>query len=581
MLAKRDIILKGVAASSGIAIGKVFFLEDDDFCVIRKEVPTRDARETEKKRLNNAIEKTRAELRVVYTKIDEVLGKNYARIADVHLLILDDPIMKKDVYELIDSGVNAEYAVFKVIDKIICSFEFIEDDYFRERKIDIQDIGKKIIENLLDKQRKTLASLEEDSIVVSHNLTPADTMTIREKLVKGFATDIGGKTSHTIIVAQGLSIPAVVGLKAISSQARTGDVIIIDGNRCEVILSPTSETIAKYRKKYTLQLAKRKELEKLKNLSAETTDNHKVLIFANIDNPDEIQSILSNGAMGVGLYRTEFIYFNRDSMPTEKDHFENYSKVAKIMSPYPTVIRTFDLGGDKLTKMGLLNVEHEKNPFLGLRAIRLSLKYPEIFIDQLRGVLRASAYGKIRLMYPMISEIEELYEANKILNKVKQDLRRENIGFDEQMEVGVMIEVPSAAMIIDIISKEVDFVSIGTNDLIQYTLAVDRVNENVAGLYDPLHPAILRFIKRIIDESHRTGITVSICGEMAGDPYYVPVLLGFGLDQFSVSSAQIPEIKRVIRSISFEDAKKISEEVLRCSSRDSILKIINTIYTQQ
>ncbi|MDR1511377.1 MAG: phosphoenolpyruvate--protein phosphotransferase [Endomicrobium sp.] len=580
MPAKWDIVLKGVAASSGISIGKVFSLEDDDFCVIRREI-LRSARETEKKRLARAVEKTRTEFKIVYAKIDEVLGKNYARIADAYLLILDDPTMKKEVYELIDSGVNAEYAVFKVIDKIARSFEFIENDYIRERKVDIQDIGRKIIENLLGKHRKTLANLEEDSIVVSHNLTPADTMTIREKLVKGFATDIGGKTSHTAIIAQGLSIPAVVGLKVVSSQTKSGDIIIIDGNKGEVILSPTPETMVKYKREYALQFAKRRELEKLKNLSSETTDNHKVLIFANIDNSDEIESILSNGAMGIGLYRTEFIYFNRgETMPTEKDHFENYSKVAKIMSPYPTVIRTFDLGGDKLTKMGLLNVEQEKNPSLGLRAIRLSLKYPEIFIDQLRGVLRASAYGEIRLMYPMISGIEELYEANKVLNKVKQDLKKEHMEFDEKMKIGVMIEVPSAATIIDVIAKEVDFVSIGTNDLIQYTLAVDRVNENVAGLYDPLHPAILRFIKKIIDESHKVGITVSMCGEMAGNPYYAPVLLGFGLDQFSVSSAQILEIKKVIRGISFEDAKKISEEILKCGSRDSILEIINTIHVK-
>jgi phosphotransferase system enzyme I (PtsI) len=576
---KKDVILEGIAASPGIAIGKAFFLEDDDFCVTCREIPEY-AREVEKKRLNSAVEKTRDELKMVYNRIDEVLGKSYARIADVHLLILDDPTMKKNVYELIDNGINAEYAVFRTVDDIVHSFEFIEDGYFRERKVDIQDIGKKIIWNLLGKQKKTLASLEEDSIVISRNLTPADTMTIREKLVKGFATDVGGKTSHTAIIAQGLSIPAVVGLKVISSQAQTSDVIIIDGNRGEVVLRPTTKTISKYRKEHTLQFAKKKDLEKLKNLSAETTDKHKVLLFANIDNPDEMESILSNGAMGVGLYRTEFIYFNRDTMPSEKDHFENYSKVAVAMSPYPTVIRTFDLGGDKLAKTGLLKVEREKNPFLGLRAIRLSLKYPEIFIDQLRGVLRASAYGKIRLMYPMISGIEELYEANEVLNKVKQDLRRENIEFDEKMEVGAMVEVPSAAMIIDAIANEVDFVSIGTNDLIQYTLAVDRVNENVAGLYDPLHPAILRFIKKIIDESHKAGITVSMCGEMAGDPYCTPVLLGFGLDQFSVSSAQIPKIKRVIRSISFENAKKISEEVLRCGSRDSILRIINTISTQ-
>jgi len=574
---KKDIVFKGVAASPGVAIGKVFFVEGDDFHPVCREIP-KNAIETEKMRLNNAVEKTRAEFKAIYAKIDETLGKNYAQIADVHLLILDDPIMKKDVYKLIDCGINAEYAVFKVVDNIVRSFESIENDYFRERKLDIQDTGKKIIGYLLGRQRKNLASLTKGSIVVSHNLTPADTMAIRERLVKGFVTDIGGKTSHTAVVAQGLSIPAVVGLKVISSQVMTGDIIIVDGNKGEVILNPTSETIAKYKREFVVQSEKKKELEKLKDLLAETPDNHKVLIFANIDNPDEIQSVLSSGATGIGLYRTEFIYFNRVNMPSEREHFENYSMVVKMMSPYPTVIRTFDLGGDKLTKIGLLNVEQEKNPFLGLRAIRLCLKYPEIFIDQLKGILKASAYGKVKLMYPMVSGVEELCEVNKILDEVKRNLKKENVKFDEEMEVGAMIEVPSAAMIIDAIAKEVDFVSIGTNDLIQYTLAIDRINENVVNLYDPLHPAILRFIKKIIEESHKAGITVSICGEMAGDPYYAPILLGFGLDQFSVSPTQVPEIKRVIRSISFVDAEKISEKILKCGDRESVLKIINATY---
>ena len=576
---KKDIIIKGVAASPGIAIGKVFLLENDDICLIRKEIPE-NARKDEKKRLNDAIEKTKAELKITHDKINNVLGKNYAQIADVHLLILEDPTIRKDVDKLIDDGVNVEYAIFKIIDKIVRSFETIEDDYFRERKLDIQDVGKKIIGNLLGKQRKTLANSNEDSIVVAHNLTPSDTVTIKEKLVKGFATDIGGKTSHTAIVAQGLAIPAVAGLKVISSQAEADDIIIVDGNKGEVILNPSPETLVKYKKEYNVQFAIRKKLEKLKDLPAETIDNHKVLIFANIDNPDEVQTVLDSGATGIGLYRTEFMYFNRNTMPSEEEHFEKYSKVTEAMSPYPTIIRTIDLGGDKLTKMGLLNMEREANPFLGLRAIRLCLKYPDIFINQLRGILKASAYGKIRLMYPMISTLTELHEANKILEKVKQDLKKENIKFDEEMDVGSMIEVPSAAMIIDAIAKEVDFVSIGTNDLIQYTLAVDRVNENVASLYDPLHPTILRFIKHIIDESHKAGIGVGMCGEMASDPYYAPILLGFGLDEFSVASAQIPKIKRVIRSISFKNVQEVAEEILKCGDRDSISKIISTIQIQ-
>jgi phosphotransferase system enzyme I (PtsI) len=576
MLNKKDAVFKGVAASSGIAIGKVFLLEDDEFCLIHKEVPL-NARESEKKRLDDAIKKTRAELRVIYDKINDVLGENYAHIADVHIMILDDPSMRKDVYKLINDGINAEYAVFKVIDKIIRSFEAIEDDYFKERKIDIQDVGKKILANLLGKQKKNFANLSEDAIVVSHNLTPADTVAIREKLIKGFATDIGGKTSHTAIVAQGLAIPAVVGLKSVSSQVRMGDTIILDGDKGEIILNPSPETIVKYEIEYNKRLVKREELEKLKDLPAESVDNHKVLIFSNIDNPDEVKTVLNNGATGIGLYRTEFMYFNRDSMPSEEEHFEKYSKVVKEMSPHSTTIRTIDLGGDKLAKLGFLNIEQETNPFLGLRAIRLCLKYPDIFIDQLRGILRASAYGKIKLMYPMISGIDELREANKILEQVKKDLRKENIKFDEKMEVGVMIEVPSAALIIDVIAKEVNFVSIGTNDLIQYTLAVDRVNENVADLYNPLHPAILRFIKQIVDGGHKAGIEVGMCGEMAGDPYYTPILLGLGLDEFSVSPGKISTIKKSVRNISFAESEKAVDEILKCGDKESIVKIIGSV----
>lgn len=576
MTNKKNTIVKGVAASSGIAIGKVFLLEDDDFCLIQKEIP-KNAREAELKRLNEAIEKTKIELKGTYSKINEILGENYAKIADVHLLILDDPALQKDVSKMIEDGVNAEYAMFKVIEKIMRSFETIEDDYFRERKQDIQDVGKKILRNLLGKQERSLANIAKDSIVVAHNLTPADTVAIREVMVKAFATDIGGKTSHTAIVAQGLEIPAVVGLRNISLNVKTGDTMIVDGTKGEVILNPSDELIEKYKKEIKVYSEINKELQKLKDLPAETLDGHKVSIWGNIENPDEVKQVLNNGATGIGLYRTEFMYFNRTVMPTEEEHFEKYKQVVEEMAPNTTTIRTIDLGGDKLAKLGLLNLGLEENPFMGLRAIRLCLKYTDVFIDQLRAVLRASAFGKMRLMYPMISGIDELREANKILDKVKSDLKKENIKFDENIEVGAMIEVPSAALIMDIIAKEVDFVSIGTNDLIQYTLAVDRVNENVTHIYDPLHPAILRLIKTVIDAGHNAGIDVGMCGEMAGDPFYTPLLLGLGLDEFSVSSARIPQIKKIIRSTSLTDAKEAAEKILKCGDKSSILKTISSI----
>lgn len=575
-LTKKNIILKGVAASPGIAIGRVFLLEDDDYCLIQKEIP-KNARAAELKRLNEAIEKTRAELKTTHEKINNILGENYAKIADVHIMILDDPVMKKDVVKLVEEGVNAEYAVFKVLDKIIRSFDAIEDEYFRERKHDIQDVTKKILGNLLGKSKRTLSELDKDSIVVSHNLTPADTVAIREKLVKAFATDIGGKTSHTAIVAQSLEIPAVVGLRSISSNVSAGTVIVVDGNQGLVILNPTDETISNYKRELDIQSAKRKELAKLKDMPAETVDKHTVRLLANIDDPDEVKSVMTNGAGGIGLYRSEFMFFNRSSMPGEEDHYRNYMKVVKKMMPYNVIIRTIDLGGDKLANLGFLDMEREQNPFMGLRAIRLCLRYPEIFIDQLRGVLRASAEGKVRLMYPMISGVEELRQANKILEKVKKSLRAENIKFDEDMEVGAMIEVPSAAIIADVLAKELDFISIGTNDLIQYTLAVDRVNENVTHLYDPSHPAILRLIKRIIDAGHDAGIDVGMCGEMAGDPVYTMLLLGMGLDEFSVSAAQIPKIKKVIRSVSYEEAKKAADEILKCGDKESISKIMKKL----
>ena len=393
-------------------------------------------------------------------------------------------------------------------------------------------------------------------------------------MVKGFATNIGGKTSHTAIVAQSLEIPAVVGLKNITARVKEGDTIIIDGNQGVAIINPAQETLDNYRREQEIQLAQVRELEKLRDLPGQTTDGTRIVIAANIDNHDEIKSVLGHGAEGVGLYRTEFLYFNKKELPTEEEHYKNYLKVVQKMLHYSVIIRTIDLGGDKLSNLGLEGITEENNPFLGLRAIRLCLKYQAIFRTQLRAILRASAEGRVKIMYPMISGIAEVMAANKILNEVKEELKSEGKKYDENIEVGVMIEIPSAALTSDMIAREVDFLSLGTNDLIQYTLAVDRINENVANLYEPFHPSILRLIKTVIEAGHNAGKWVGICGEMAADPLITPILVGLGINELSVSPLQIPKVKKVIRNISMMDAKALAQEIFASSDWEEIIKKI-------
>ncbi len=560
---QNNIILNGVAASAGVAVGKVFLLEEDVFSYSKSEI-TPDKIESEILRLENAIEKTREELESNKNELNKVLGKNYAKIADAHLLILKDSMIRDRVIDMIKKGNNVEYSVHKVVADLSKTFDLIDDEYFRERKHDLLNVAKKVLRNLLGKTKKTLSDLEEDSIIVAKNLTPADTVTMRDNLVKGFVTEIGGKTSHTALVAQGLEIPAVVGLKDITHKVKQGMTIIVDGNLGLVILEPSEETIANYEREYEIQITNRRELEKLKDLPAVTLDGKEVVLGANIENSEEVKSALKHGANAIGLYRSEFMFLSRTTMPTEEEHFQSYSKVAKMMMPYDVIIRTIDLGGDKIAKLGLMDVAREENPFMGLRAIRFCLKYPEIFKAQLKGILRASVYGKLKIMYPMISRVSEIQEANKILEQAKKELIQEGKPFKNDIEVGVMIEVPSAAIISDLIAKEVDFLSIGTNDLIQYTMAVDRVNADVAHLYTPMHPAILRLLKQIIDSAHEAGKDVGMCGEMAGDPAYTIVLLGLGLDEFSMSAVQIPKVKKIIRTVTRQKAKNLVDNLLKC-----------------
>ena len=570
---KVNIILQGIPASNGIAIGKAFLLEDDEFCLIQREISKEDTRK-EINRFREALTKTRAEMLATKDKIYKNLGKEYARLADAYLLILEDPLITRDVVKKISEGVNAEYALFRILERVIRSFEMIDDEYFRERKHDIQDVGKKILRHLLGKERRSLSEITTESIVVAHNLTPADTISMRENMVRGFATDIGGRPPPTALVAQSLEIPAVVGLKNITSQVREGSTIIVDGNQGLVIMNPAPEILENYRKEQEIQLAQVRELEKLRDLPAQTTDGHRITVAANIDNPDELKSVLRHGSEGIGLYRSEFLYFNRTTLPTEEEHYQNYLRISQRMLPYSVIIRTIDLGGDKLANLGLEGLTAENNPFMGLRAIRLCLKYPSIFKTQLRGILRASADGRIKIMYPMISGVAELRAANKILEETKEELRREGKKFDENIEVGAMIEVPSAALTADIIAREVDFLSIGTNDLIQYTLAVDRVNENVASLYEPLHLSILRLLKNIIDAGHNAGKWVGMCGEMAADPSFTTVLIGLGLNELSVSPVQIPKVKKIIRGISLLEAKTLVQDILCSLDNEAVIEKI-------
>ncbi|MCK4533030.1 phosphoenolpyruvate--protein phosphotransferase [bacterium] len=561
---------KGIAASSGIAIGCVFLLEEDDFIVQKREIIDE---KFEISRFRSALNKTKQEMIQTKKKALQRLGKKHARLFDAYLLILDDTMLRQDTIEMIAKNkVSAEYALQQVMEKVLLFFKEIDDEYFKERGQDIYNVGRKVLRHLLGREKKVLSQLESQVIVVAHNLTPSDTIAMREEKVIGFATDIGGKTSHVAIMAHSLEIPAVVGLKDITKKIKNGDMIIIDGDQGIVILNPDPVTIENYYRKQQIFIAEEKDLEKLKDLPAITLDGQEINLVANIEVPEEIKSVLFHGANGIGLYRTEYLYMNRKDFPTEEEQYESYKVVAKNMLPYSVTIRTLDLGGDKVTQQ--FKLAPERNPFLGLRAIRLCLKYPDIFKTQLRAILRASTEGKLKIMYPMISGIEELRQANMILEEVKKDLRGKRIDFDNEIEVGVMIEVPSAALVVDVLVQESDFLSIGTNDLIQYSLAVDRVNENVTNLYNPLHLSILRLLKRIVQAGEKAGKWVAMCGEMAADPSVTTILLGLGLREFSMSAVSIPKIKRVIRSIKIKETKQLADEIMGLSDNCQIKKVL-------
>lgn len=569
---RSSVVLRGIAASPGIGIGKAFVVKEEALSYVFRRLEREDVKK-EIQRFRQAIMKTRNDILQTREKVLKVLGKSHAALIDVHLLILEDALFTKDVEKKIaQEMMNAEAALVTVLDHIGRTFDQLGDEYFRQRKDDIVDVGKHLMRYLLGHVGAPLSQLTERSIIIAHDLSPSDTFSLREDLVEAFATNIGGRTSHTAILAQGLEIPAVVGLKEVTAHVKTGDLLIVDGNEGLVLVNPTMTALENYRKVREIQLAETRDLEKLRDLPAQTLDGRRVVLASNIETPEEIKTALGHGAEGIGLYRTEFLYLNRTQLPTEEEHYENYRVVARQMLPYSVIIRTVDVGGDKLAPLGVIGINNEANPFLGLRGIRLCLRYPELFRTQLRAILRASVEGKLKIMYPMITSLEELHQAKRILEEIKEEFRMKNIPFDSTLETGVMIETPSAAVISDILVQEADFLSLGTNDLIQYTLAVDRINENVAPLYNPLHIGVLRLISMVVEAGHKAGKWVGMCGEMAGDSAFTKVLLGMGLNELSVPAAAVPRIKRLVRETNYMEAKKLASEVLQLTSHEAVLK---------
>ena len=566
--------LKGIPASGGIAIGSAYLWTKEEL-VVPKQIISDDQIATQIQLFEEALIKTRREILNLQKKIADEMGQDEAEIFDAHLLILEDrTIIEEVISQLKRDKLSAAYVFQDVLRKYVQVFLRIEDEYLKERVSDINDVGRRMLRNLLGKTAKPLEELQEKVILVSHDLSPSDTAMMHRKNILAFVTNVGGKTSHTAIMAKSMEIPAVVGLEVATLKIKTGDTLIIDGSTGLVFIDPDSQTLESYQQQKTAFKDTAQRFIGLKDKPALTLDGTRVHIAANIELPDEIPSLKEHGADGIGLYRTEFFYMNRVDLPTEEEHYEAYKFVAEAMNPHSVTIRTLDLGGDKF--ISHLEIPREMSPFLGWRAIRFCLARPDMFKSQLRAILRASAHGKLKLMYPMISGIEELRQANVLLEECKNELRQRKSPFDESIEVGAMIEVPSAAMTADILAREVDFFSIGTNDLIQYSIAVDRSNEKVAYLYEPAHPGVLRFIKHIIDIGHAAGIRVGMCGEMAGDSLFSLVLLGLGLDEFSMPSVMIPEIKHVIRSVTMAQASQIATQALSLPTAKEVESFIQS-----
>jgi len=565
----KNILIKGIAASPGVIIGKALLVDHGQPDFSHYRLSTEEEVLEEIARLKKAVAASREQLANVKKEVAKKKIKEAEYIIDTHILILQDKVLLDEVIKRIrEEKVDAAWSLKATMKNLKKNILEISDEYMQERTSDIDFIEKRVLRNIAGKKTELLTKIKEKVVIVAYDLSPADTANLNVDEVLGFVTEAGGKTSHTAIMARALKIPSVVGIKDILSHITNGDIIVVDGIHGVIIVNPDANTLIKYQEKKAQHEEFERSLFKYKDLTAESMDGYKVNLLANIEIVEEVPSVFDFGGEGIGLFRTEFLYINKKELPTEEELFEIFKKVAQQIAPHPVTIRTLDLGGDKF--MSHVDVAEEMNPVMGLRAIRFCLKEVPIFKTQLRAILRASTYGNVKIMFPMISCVEEVLEIKRILEEVKQDLRKKNKKFNRNIKIGIMIEVPSAATVGDILAREVDFFSIGTNDLIQYTLAIDRVNEQVSYLYEPLHPAVLRLVRNIINSAHERGIPVAMCGEMAGEPMYITVLLGLGIDELSMNPIALLEVKKVLRSLNYKRCQEIADKLFRFATAEEI-----------
>ena len=571
-------MVTGIAASPGIVFGKALVLKEEPI-VLNTQKISADQIDAEVAKFYAGREKTAAQLNSIHEKALRTLGAEKAAIFEGHLMILEDEELEEEILAYLKENlVTADVATNKIIDQQVAVVSEIDDEYLKERAGDIRDIGNRLLRNILGMHIVDLGDIQEESILVAYDLTPSETAQLNLDKVLGFITDIGGRTSHTSIMARSLELPAIVGTNDITAHIKTGDLVILDAISNQIHINPSETEIAAFKAQQEKLAAEKAELAKLKELPAETLDGHRIEVAGNIGTIRDVDGVLRNGGESVGLYRTEFLFMDRASLPGEEEQFEAYKEIVEAMEGKQVVLRTMDIGGDK--ELPYLDLPKEMNPFLGWRAVRIGLTRREILDTQLRAVLRASAFGKLAVMFPMIISVEEIRELKSIVAELKAQLRAEGHAFDENLQLGVMVETPSAAVNARHLAKEVDFFSIGTNDLTQYTLAVDRGNEIIAHLYNPLTPSVLNLIKQVIDASHAEGKWTGMCGELAGDVRATALLLGMGLDEFSMSAISVPHVKKLARSISYADAKALADEALAQPTAADIERLVNDFYAK-